>query len=66
MKETRSTLGYSNKLDYIAEYQKENYDRINLTVPKGQREYYKAEADKRGMSVSKLFTTAADEYIERN
>ncbi len=66
MKEKRSTLGYSNKLDYISEYTKENYDRINLTVPKGLREQYKAEAERRGMSISKLFTTAVDEYIERH
>ena len=66
MKEKRSTLGYMNKLDYINEYGKENYDRINLTVPKGLREFYKGEADKRGLSVSKMFTNAVDEWLSRN
>ena len=66
MKEKRSKLGYNNKLDYIAEYQKENYDRINLTVAKGLREHYKAEAEKRGLSISKMFLTAVDEWLSRN
>jgi hypothetical protein len=66
MKEKRSSLGYINKLEYIGEYGKANYDRINLTVPKGLREFYKNEADKRGLSISKLFTTAADDWLSRN
>jgi hypothetical protein len=66
MKEKRSALGYSNKLEYINEYQKEKYDRMNLTVAKGLREQYKAEADKRGLTVSKMFTTAVDEWLSRN
>jgi hypothetical protein len=66
MREKRSPLGYSNKLDYINEYGKANYDRINLSVPKGLREHYKVEAEKRGLSISKMFTTAADDWLSRN
>ena len=47
-------------------YQKENYDRINLAIPKGKREYYKAEAKKLGYeSVNKFIISAMDEKIER-
>lgn len=66
MKEKRSSLGYINKLEYINQYGKEFYDRINLSVPKGLRAVYKEEADKRGMTVSKMFTTAVDDWLSRN
>jgi hypothetical protein len=66
MNEKRTSLGYINKLEYIGEYHKENYDRINLLVPKGLRAVYKEEAAKRGLSISKLFTTAADDWLSRN
>ena len=47
-------------------YQKENYDRINLTMPKGKRDYYKSEAKKLGYdSVNKFIISAMDEKIER-
>ena len=66
MKEKKTGLGYSNKLDYIREYSEEKYERINLSVPKGMKQHYKSEADKRGLTISKLFTIAADDYIENH
>jgi len=66
MAEQRSSKGKENKLAYIREYSKEKYDRINLTVAKGMREHYKDIAESRGMTISSLFTTAVDEYIENH
>jgi len=45
---------------YINAFQKENYDRINLLVPKGAKEKYAAMAKERGMSISEFFRYAAD------
>lgn len=44
----------------INEFNKERYERINLTVKKGEREKYKAIADSYGMSMSELFRYAVD------
>ena len=41
------------------------YDRINLTVPKGQKEAIKAHAEARGESVNGFINRAISETIER-
>lgn len=41
-----------NKTAYDNEFIKKNYDRINLTVPKGHKELIKAHAEKKGKSVN--------------
>ena len=66
MAEKRTAQGKADKLEYIREYTKEKYDRLNLIVPKGMKEHYKAQAESRGLSISSFFTNAADEYIERH
>lgn len=42
------------------------YDRINLTVPKGQKEIIKNHADKMGESVNGFITRAIEETIKRD
>ncbi len=49
----------------VNKYMKENYDRINLTVPKGGKERVKAHAESRGESVNAFINRAIDETIER-
>jgi hypothetical protein len=66
MAQKLSSGAWENKINYIEGYNKEHYERMYLTIPKGMKQHYKAEAEKRGLSVSKLFTTAADEYIEKH
>ena len=41
------------------------YDRINLTVPKGQKEVIQAHASARGESVNGLINRAIHELLER-
>jgi len=48
--------------DYIAR----TYDRINLTVPKGQKEIIQAHAAARGESVNAFLNRAARETMERD
>ena len=45
---------------------KENYDRHNLTMPKGRKDKIKAHADQRGESVNGFINRAIDETIERD
>lgn len=47
--------------DYIAK----TYDRINLTVPKGEKEKIKAFAETKGESVNGFINRAINETIER-
>ena len=42
----------------------ENYDRINLTVPKGQKDVIKAHAEARGESVNGFIGRAIDNQME--
>lgn len=42
------------------------YDRINLTVPKGQKDVIKAHAEARGESVNGFIGRAIDETMERD
>lgn len=42
------------------------YDRINLTVPKGEKEAIQAHAEKKGESVNGFIGRAIRETIERD
>ena len=42
-----------------------NYDRINLTVPKGEKDIIKAHAEAHGKSVNSFISEAIEEKIER-
>ena len=46
-------------------YNEKAYDRINLTVPKGDKERIKAAADKRGESVNAFIQRAIKAEMER-
>ena len=43
-----------------------NYDRVNLTVPKGKKDIIKAHAESRGESVNSFINRAVDETIKRD
>lgn len=50
----------------VNKYVKANYDRINVTLPKGQKEIIKAHAETRGRSVNSFIVEAISEKIERD
>ena len=50
----------------VNKYMKENYDRINLTMPKGKKEIVQAHAETRGESVNAFINRAIDEAIARD
>lgn len=50
----------------VNKYMAENYDRINLTVPKGQREIIRAHAEAQGESVNSFLMRAIRQTIEQD
>ena len=43
-----------------------NYDRINLTVPKGDKEVLQAHAQAQGESLNKFINRAINEQVKRD
>ena len=50
----------------VNKYMKENYDRVNLTMPKGEKDAVKAHAEARGESVNAFINRAIEEAMERD
>lgn len=50
----------------VNKYKKNNYDRIEITVPKGQRAVFQAHASTRGESVNGFIGRAISEAMERD
>lgn len=50
----------------VNKYIKSNYDRINVTLPKGSRDALKAHAEARGESVNGFVVRAISEAMERD
>lgn len=50
----------------VNKYVKNNYDRINVTMPKGKRDVLKAHAEAQGESVNGFINRAIDETMARD
>jgi len=50
----------------VNKYVKSNYDRINVTMPKGRKDIIKAHAESRGESVNGFINRAIEEAMERD
>ena len=50
----------------VNKYVKSNYDRINVTMPKGRKEIIKAHAEAQGKSVNGFINEAIEEKLERD
>lgn len=55
-----------NKVLYKNEFISKNYDRVNLTMPKGKKDIIKKHAQAKGESVNSFINRAIDETIERD
>ena len=49
----------------VNKYMKDNYDRVNLTMPKGRKAEIVAHAESRGESVNAFINRAISETLER-
>lgn len=47
----------------VTRYVAAHYDKFTITAPRGLKEVYKQEAQKRGLSVNQLFIRAVEAYI---
>lgn len=50
----------------VNKYVKANYDRINVTFPKGKKDIIKAQAEAHGQSVNSYIIEAVNEKLERD
>lgn len=50
----------------VNKYVKENYDRINVNMPKGRKEAVKAHAESQGESLNAFINRAILETMERD
>ncbi len=50
----------------VHKYIKANYDRQEITMPKGKKDKIKAHAESRGESVNAFINRAIDETMERD
>lgn len=55
-----------DKISYNNQFNANAYDRINLTVPKGQRDVIKAHAESLGESVNGYLWRLIQEDMARN
>ncbi len=55
-----------NQIAYQNEFIKNAYDRISLTVPKGQKEVIRAHAEAHGEKVNTFIQRAIIEAMERD
>lgn len=55
-----------NKIAYDNAYIAKSYDRVNLTLPKGQKDVIRAHAESRGESVNAFIQRAIAEAMERD
>lgn len=66
MAEKRTEAGRLAKMAYNDQYNKNTYDNLHLRVKKGVKDEYKRAADRLGISLAALVTSAVDEYIENH
>ena len=56
--------GHFKQSQYITDFVKENYDRMELRVPKGSKEIIKALAKEKNVSINILICTALEQYYQ--
>ena len=61
----RTKTGEFNQIAYQNEFNKRNYDRIEIKVPKGRKAVIKAAATAAGQSVNEFIAKSIDERMEK-
>lgn len=53
------------ELSYIAQYQKDNYDRITVMAPKGTKDQIRTAASLKNMKMSEFVLDCVNKELER-
>lgn len=53
-----------NKIDYVRQYNADNYDRLNLLLPQGLKSEWKAAAKKLGLSITQMLIEAVEKFTK--
>ena len=64
--EIRTMAGDNKRSEYRNAWIAEKLDRVNLTMPKGQKDTIKVHAESRGESVNAFINRAITETMERD
>lgn len=54
-----------DELSYIAQYQKDNYDRITVMAPKGKKAELRKAAELKNMKLSAFVLDCVEKELER-
>lgn len=58
-------MAYSKaQMEATNKYRAKSYDQINVTVKKGMKEEYKAQAEKKGMSLNAYIVSLIEKDME--
>lgn len=57
-------MGKFNQNQYINQFIKEKYDRVNLTLPAGKKEVLRAAAAAKGQSMNEFINALIDAALE--
>ena len=57
-------VGDFNKIEYNKEYNKQQYDTVNLRIPKGLRQTWKDAAENAGQSLNAYVMEAVETRME--
>ena len=49
----------------VNKYVKQNYDRVNVTMPKGKKDEYKSHAQSKGMSLNAYIISLIETDIKK-
>lgn len=60
MDEKKAIERVKRQNDYINQYKRDNYDRINILMPKGTKERIRASGESMNAFVSRLIETELD------
>lgn len=63
---TDNVSATDSRSKYQNEWKRNHKDTIRIDVPKGYKDLLKAEATKRGMSLTKLIVNAVVEYVKNH
>ena len=54
-----------DRIKYNNDFNRQNYDKVTIQIPKGEKEEWKSLAKKMGLSMTELIRRAVAEFSEK-